>query len=247
MQLLVQIANSHSKTQKARLAFDLWVVFDHLPAMISTDSVDYEVLIRAVKGTAELTGLVCEIGTRAGGSLKIIIDTMCRQIPRPIVSVDPYGWLDYAFGDQKVKFDYTNTMRDWCLRDIHDYLLWLNKTRAEDFMKGAPINAVFFTLEDTEFFKRFSDGVPIYDNGEKKVYEKYSLVFLDGPHSLDAVKAEVDFFAPRMEKGGALVIDDINLVNYEALEKHIFECGFSLVEKSNGRSDGSGRKAAYKK
>jgi hypothetical protein len=211
--------------------------------MITTDSVDYHVLIQAVIQTKNLGGLICEVGTRAGGSLKLIIDTLAYLPPRPIVSVDPYGWIDYTFGEQTVKFDYTNTMRDICLRDIHDHLLNLNNGRDKNF-----VNVVFFTLEDTEFFQRFADGVPVYNGGEKTIYDKYSMVFLDGPHSFDAVKAEIDFFAPRMESGAVVVIDDFDLINnQEALNQHIALCGLSLTYKSPGRPDGSGVKTSYVK
>jgi isopropylmalate/homocitrate/citramalate synthase len=34
--------------------------------------------------------------------------------------------------------------------------------------------------KDTEFFKRYCDGIPIYDE-YKRIVNKYAMVFLDGP------------------------------------------------------------------
>jgi len=197
--------------------------------MITTDSLDYHVLANAVKQTAHLDGLICEIGTRAGGSLKCIIDASLN-LPnmRPIVSVDPYGWLDYAEGEKLVKHDYTNAMRDTCLKDIFGYL--------SSF--AAPPNVVFFILEDTEFFSHFADSVPVYANGVKHVHSKYSLAFLDGPHSVEAVKREIDFFHPRMQPEGVIVCDDIGMYDHDSVEQHLFGLGFALIERTE-------RKASY--
>jgi len=202
--------------------------------MITTDSLDYHVLTNAVERTRDLPGAICEIGTRAGGSLRLIIDTLAfKQLPpRPIISVDPYGWIDYAEGDKLVKHDYTNRMRDTCLKDIYGYL--------SDWFQ-TPANVVFFILEDHEFFKAFGDGVPIYDRGEKRVYNDYSLAFLDGPHSVQAVRDEVEFFSQRMGPGAAIVCDDVGMYDHDdGVEPLIFEHGFTLLEKT-------ARKASYLK
>ena len=83
----------------------------------------------------------------------------------------------------------------------------------------------------TEFFKRFSDGIPIY-NENKYIINRYSLVFFDGPHSVSAIKTECDFFIERIVEGGVFIFDDIN--QYEHMEKihpYILENNFSVLEK----------------
>lgn len=46
------------------------------------------------------------------------------------------------------------------------------------------MECLFFPLEDTEFFKRYCDGIPIYDE-YKRIVNKYAMVFLDGPHTTE--------------------------------------------------------------
>ncbi len=70
------------------------------------------------------------------------------------------------------------------------------------------LNFVPLPFEDLEFMKRFADGVPVYYEGHKQLLNTYGLVFLDGPHDDDSVRAEIEFFAPRLARDGLLVIDD---------------------------------------
>jgi hypothetical protein len=205
--------------------------------MITEDSEDYHVLTNAVEHTRNVPGLICEIGTRAGGSLKHIIDTLVLKSlrPRPIVCVDPYGWIDYPEGNKIVKHDYTNTMRDTCLKDIYGYLGMIN---AYPRQPENAINVIFQIMEDLEFFERFVGGVPVYDRGSKKVYNNYSLAFLDGPHSAEAVKDEFDFFSARMQTGAAIVCDDIGMYDHGSVEVHMLKNGFEILEKTP-------RKASY--
>lgn len=218
---------------------------------ITVDSLNYEILINAVCKTRNLDGLICEIGTRAGGSLKLIIDTILikKLPPRPIICIDPYGCIDYPEGDEGkvIRQDYTNGMRDTCLTDIYNYLNMVSIMPLENKITIVPwqtpqliskINTIFFILEDFEFFNRFGDGVPVYNNSEKKIYNDYSLVFLDGPHTCDALKREIDFFNLRMKSGAVIVCDDLGLYNHDLVEKYLFENGFDLVEKAE-------RKASY--
>jgi cephalosporin hydroxylase len=98
-------------------------------------------------------------------------------------------------------------------------------------------------MEDTEFFKRFEDGVPTYKNTEKSIENKYALVHFDGPHAVSDIIREVDFFSSRMSVGGFFVFDDtyVGYYDHDKVEKFIFELGdFELVGKEK-------HKASYKK
>lgn len=105
-------------------------------------------------------------------------------------------------------------------------------------MKG--VNFYFFNMEDTEFFTRFGDGVPVYNFFKTKI-TTYSMVHFDGPHDYVSISEEVKFFATRTPQGGTWVFDDIHDYDHTRLEQSdIFPSGFSkLVEE--------GRKAAYVK
>ena len=95
-------------------------------------------------------------------------------------------------------------------------------------------------MEDTEFFKRFSDGIPYYDQYKTMITE-YSLVHFDGPHTTSAVIDELDFFVGRLELNGIFVFDDIGLYDHDYVEKKLLETGnFEIFKKGT-------RKAAYRK
>lgn len=198
---------------------------------LEADSTDYHVLENAAAGIKEIPGMICEIGTRRGGSLAFIVRGLMKSQDhnRNVVCIDPYGNIDYPIGDreerQSLKLDYTNKMRNESLVAIYSEL------------KDIPINVVCMCLEDTEFFKRYSDGVPFYQEN-KVVEDQYALVFFDGPHTDEALTTEIEFFATKTPKGGMWVFDDLELYNHDNIEKLIESKQFTLVDKTK-------RKASY--
>jgi hypothetical protein len=94
-------------------------------------------------------------------------------------------------------------------------------------------------MEDTEFFMRFEDGVPVY-NEYKQILKDYALVFFDGPHDVPSVLKEISFFSSRTPVGGIWVFDDITYYDHDVVEKVIFNLGFQPMEKTLV-------KASYKK
>lgn len=210
--------------------------------VFSTDSQEYEILVNAaleVKGTP---GAIVEIGTRRGGSAKMIIDALASQgnVKRPMFCIDPYGNIDYVQtnkslsihnpevpleGDpmsteitKPIKLDYTNDMRNRIIPSLYFYA----------FQKG--LNFTFFCLEDTEFFQRYSDGVPVYDD-VKTIVNDYAFVFFDGPHDGNSIVMETNFFLSRVNIGSVFVYDDIWMYDHDAVEKILFENGFEIHEK----------------
>lgn len=213
--------------------------------VFNCDSQEYEVLVNAVNGIKGVEGGIVEIGTRRGGSAKLIIDKLVENgdTNRAMFCIDPYGNIEIECtnlnmsihyphiqkdGDpnskeitSKQRFDYTNGMRNRVIPSLYYYAY------------QAGLNFTFFCLEDTEFFNRYSDGVPIYDNF-KKYIEKYALVFFDGPHDNNAVIHETEFFAfQRSVKGSIFVYDDIWMYDHDAVEKLLFANGFEILEKKN--------------
>jgi len=197
------------------------------------DSIDYNVLQNAASNIKDVPGIVCEIGTRRGGSLAVIINGLLssKDFNRNIVCIDPYGNIDYEPGElekrENLKLDYTNDMRNEAMANIYQHI------------QNHPVNVVFMCMEDQEFFKRFDSGVPFYSN-YKTIEEKYALVFFDGPHTIPALMKEVEFFEPRSSVGAMWVFDDLELYPHDTLEQWILDHGFVLVEKT-------ARKASYKK
>jgi hypothetical protein len=210
--------------------------------IFTVDSHEYEILHNATLKVKGVEGAVVEIGTRRGGSAKIIIDALVsnEDTSRSMFCIDPYGNIDYVQtnkslsvhnpeveieGDPEsteitkpIKLDYTNKMRNEIIPSLYYYA----------YQRG--LNFTFFCLEDSEFFNRYGDGVPVYDNN-KKIEDKYAFVFFDGPHHTDAMVYEVDFFISRCNIGSVFVFDDIWMYDHDKIEKTLLENGFEILEK----------------
>ena len=219
--------------------------------VFGTDSQEYEILFEGASEAINVAGAAVEIGTRRGGSTKMIIDAMKDGIPnRPFFCIDPYGNIEIDCtnlnmsmhnpdrtieGDKTSKeltspqrFDYDNNMRNRIIPSLYYY----GYTNGFDFS--------FFCLEDTEFFNRFSDGVPTY-NEQKNIINEYAFVFFDGPHDNKCLDLETEFFTPRAVVGSVFVFDDIWMYDHdEIVEKRLFAAGFETFRKGN-------IKASYKK
>ena len=190
---------------------------------MDTDSVEYYILENAVKKITNIDGLTCEIGVREGGSTKIILDTLKNTNQNKVhIAIDPFGNIDYEhWENRKEKIDYTNKMKNNMLTHLYSYCSTNN------------MECLFFPLEDTEFFKRYSDGVPIYNN-HKYIINTYALVFFDGPHTTEIIKKEFDFFCNKIPKNGVIIFDDINQYPHMLiLDNYIKDKGFEILEKGN--------------
>lgn len=195
---------------------------------LPTDSTDYDVLYRAAASIKGVEGTVCEIGTRAGGSTKYIIDGLLsvNDLNRNVICIDPYGNIDYHSNETTyAKSNYTNDMRNEALYNLYGYV------------KNKPINLIVFCLEDTEFFKSFENGVPFYQN-IKTISNQYSLVFFDGPHCSDNILKEVEFFYPRTVTGSTFVFDDVCDYSHDIIHNSLIMNNFKELESQ-------GRKKSY--
>jgi cephalosporin hydroxylase len=219
--------------------------------VFDTDSQEYDILANAALNVKGVEGAIIEIGTRRGGSAKLIIDCLTQQgdTNRSMFCIDPYGNIEIECtnlnmaihnpdrkieGDPQSKeitspqrFDYDNSMRNRIIPSLYFYAY------------QAGLNFNFFCLEDTEFFARYADGVPVYDQ-YKKIEDKYAFVFFDGPHDNATLFLETEFFIPRANVGTMFVYDDIWMYDHDAVEKMLFDAGFETYEKKN-------IKASYRK
>lgn len=169
-----------------------------------------------------ILGTIIEIGTRRGGGAVMIAETLERFdcTNRLFVCVDPYGNIEYADSDDgKRKFDYTNNMRDATIPKLHEHI------------SSMGFNFMFLNMEDTEFFNRFPDGIPVY--AERKTIENnYAFVFLDGPHAVEPIKLELDYFLPKISQGGIILFDDANRYNHEIIHNIVLDSGFKVFSKT---------------
>jgi hypothetical protein len=188
---------------------------------MNVDSREYEILGEAAWVVRDVEGLTCEIGVREGGGSKVIMDVTLRSgKPKVHIAIDPFGNIEYKHWETRTeRLDYTNTMKNNMLKNLYTYCSQM----------GA--ECLFFPLEDTEFFKRYADGVPIYNN-YKTIENRYALVFFDGPHTTEIVKSEFDFFKDKIPLGGTVVFDDIDQYPHmENLDAYILSSGFERIRK----------------
>lgn len=188
---------------------------------MNTDSREYHILLNAVARVKDVDGLTCEIGVREGGGTKLIMETLRSTGQQKVhIAIDPFGNIEYEhFETRKERLDYTNAMKNRMLANLYA------------LCHSTGMECLFFPLEDTEFFKRYCDGIPIYDE-YKRIVNKYAMVFLDGPHTTELVRAEFDFFNMRIPCGGVIVFDDIDQYPHmDQLDGYIRANGFAVLEQ----------------
>ena len=133
--------------------------------VFGVDSQEYEILVNGVAAVKQdVPGAVVEIGTRRGGSAKMIIDTLVQNgnNDRSMFCIDPYGNIEIECtnlnmsihnpersieGDKMSKeitspqrFDYDNTMRNRIIPSLYFYAY------------NAGLNFNFFCLVSTHLF-----------------------------------------------------------------------------------------------
>ena len=194
--------------------------------MITGDSKEYEFFDEAIKSLKNPIGVSVEIGVRRGMGSKSIIDAYRKYHPHIKLNhlgIDPYGNIIYrtADNDNGGRLDYTNKMKQEALLDL-----------IKEYPEFNLIN-----LEDSEFFKRFADGYPIY-NENKILLKEYETVHFDGPHDTESVMKEVEFFIARKPKQCLYIFDDIDTHDIDKIGKYLIENGFKEFKKGE-------RKAVY--
>ena len=215
--------------------------------VFETDSQEYNILQNGAAAVKDVPGAAVEIGTRRGGSAKMIIDAIKDGIPnRPMFCIDPYGNIeikitninlthhfqvpaDQLVGDPlskeigynaKLPGWYDNNMRNRIIPSLYYYAYQNN------------INFHFFCLEDTEFFNRYSDGVPIYQE-YKQICNEYAFVFFDGPHDNESMENEVKFFLARTVVGSVFVFDDVWMYSHDLIHNYLLSNGWEVIEQGS--------------
>ena len=192
--------------------------------MILGDSLEYEFFDEAIQLLKNPIGVSVEIGVRRGMGTKCIIDAYRKYHPfiqLKHLGIDPYGNILYRTSDNDKggRLDYTNKMKQ-------DALLAIIKEYPE-------FN--FINLEDSEFFKRYADGYPVYDF-EKKLLTKYETVHFDGPHDTESVMKEVDFFLERRPEQCVYIFDDIDTHDIDKIGEHLIWNGFKEFKKGKRKA-----------
>jgi hypothetical protein len=178
----------------------------------------YELLSKYIPTVKDVPGLVCEIGLRRGGGTVRMIDAFtANNDTRIYVCIDPYGNIIYNDIVGAHRSDYTDTMK--------------NETVTELFRlaRDRGLNIQFFNLEDSEFYKRFPDGVPIY-NEVKTIEDRYCCVHVDGQHDLKSVMEAAEFFNSRISANGVIFFDNTDHYNHGPVHEFLLGNGFHFLE-----------------
>jgi hypothetical protein len=197
------------------------------------DSTNYHLIQDAACNVVDVPGLFCEIGFRAGAGIRFMMEGIHKtKSKRTLIAIDPYGSIPYEGYEKDNKTivwedtPYSNQMMKETLELMNRYVACYPY-----------LHFLFFPMEDFEFFKRFSDGVPVYTDTEKKIVNEYALVHFDGPHTYDIVLNETKFFQDRTPIGAMFVYDDIShFYNHNKIEEFLFESGWLLVEKTMNKA-----------
>lgn len=221
--------------------------------VFETDSQEYEVLYNAAKAV-EIPGAILEIGTRRGGSAKLIMDALVENgqnkcevngkiIDRPFFCVDPYGNIEIECTNLNMSVHYPGTQisGDPSSKEItaphrFDYTNQMRNRVIPSlyyyaYQQGFDFR--FFQLTDAEYVLRYNKGVPIY-NEEQIIIKDYAFVFLDGPHDNDNIEFELQFFADRCIPGSVIVTDDTWMYSHDKIvEGYLFKNGWKTLERKN--------------
>lgn len=190
------------------------------------DSADYHLLTKGVELSKGVQGLTCEIGLRRGGGTRHIIDAINKFSPCKVhIAIDPYGHIEYEHKEKHVvRLDYTNDMLADCMKNLYPYA------------QSKGVQFIFINLEDTEFFNRYADGVPVY-NINKTIENKYSFVHFDGPHAVDPLIKEIEFFAKRIDKGACFCFDDVvGYYDHGIIDLLLMHKGFKLIQTTHHKA-----------
>jgi hypothetical protein len=180
----------------------------------------YNILLDALTMSPN-EGLTCDIGVRRGKSSQLIIEHTAKfRQNHTHVAIDPYGSIGYHATTYLPPgiTDYSNQMRRETFCNLSTVAMNLN------------VNLFFLPIEDSEFFIRFADGVPVYQE-TKRLVNDYGFVFIDGQHSLEAVKEAVNFFSTRMVPKGVLVFDNTNVYEHYQVHVALLLSGFTYISE----------------
>jgi hypothetical protein len=132
-----------------------------------------------------------EIGTRSGGSARLILrvlDDVYRGERRPLLlTVDPYGSRPYEG-------------RPHVYDDRH--YIAMKRTLAPY------ANHIHYMMDSDSFLRTIESGLYLWLDGAKRPIDRFTMAYLDGSHDPDIVWSEIERVWPRLVPGGYLIVDD---------------------------------------
>lgn len=171
-----------------------------------------------------------EIGTRAGGSALLFLDAIRESgVPRPLITVDPYG-KPYLSGPGEhltpgapTTIGYPPTGEE-CYREAQAML--------SSFAREHGLIHIHYRMTSESFF-RLWDSESLWINGKEINSNPFGLVYLDGEHTPEAVGRELTWARERLHGAGLIVIDDVQHIR-ESQDEAILRA-FAQGEEDNLR------------
>ena len=161
---------------------------------------DFSLVMKRVDEILEHSDLpIVEVGTRAGGSALCFMDLVHRREKKNwVYTIDPYGAISWSSkeGVTLEKSSYVNRYYQQAMVEIST-MAFMNE-----------LNHHHFKCTSKEFVEWVYPNFRQYDNEKNCVLTNFCFVYLDGDHGFETVSMELDFFLPRITKGGCVIVDD---------------------------------------
>lgn len=216
--LLVPINSNMEQTHTYAHTYVQTEKKDYSKLEIDSPIETYDVMKKYIQHLKGIEGLSCEIGLRRGGGTKVIVDTFIDNNDKRVhICIDPYGNIIYTDIVGPHRSDYTNSMKNETLAELYSYA------------RDKNVDIIFFNLEDSEFYRRYCDGVPVY-NEDKSYVNNYCFVHVDGQHENEAVKLAANFFIPRMSINGIIIFDNTDHYDHGPTHSLLLNNKFVFLE-----------------
>lgn len=174
-----------------------------------------------------------EIGTRAGGSALLFLYAIKESgVPRPLITIDPYGSL-YRSGVE----EYLDPTPPGTTT-----IPWYPPSGEEKYRNAVAMLSSFcleFNLTHIHYRLHSKDWMSLWESfgcwieGEQINKKLMGLVYLDGEHVKEEVEQELSWFLPRIAPGGLIIIDDVQHIRKDTLPN--IQKAFEESEEDNLR------------
>lgn len=190
------------------------------PSRMVGDGREYSVLYEAARSIVGVPGMTCEIGCRLGGGSEAIIRGLHATGQRRVhIGIDPYENIP-----SNKNLTYVNNGEEFAVSTRISF-----QSSFTPFAYELGIRFFLFPMTDFAFFRLFNeDEMPIFVSGAPQ-RNQYAFVHFDGPHELEHVMPEIEWFAPRTSPGGVWVFDDIQDYDHSVAHLRLLQLGFKVL------------------
>lgn len=161
-------------------------------------AVVYAAALEAFRRTS-FRSIALEFGTRSGGSalalLAAILETDSRRV---LVTVDPYGELPYQNDKGLLPWKYTSDHYRDAMSEV------------SAVAKAEKLNWVHYLAKDEEYMECIWPVIPLYLLEPAERSPSLAFAYLDAEHTNEAVRKALLWAKGRLEKGGTIVVDDVD-------------------------------------